>query len=64
MAEEKIITINLRKEIKKTPKWKRSKSALKILRERIEKIAKTEVKIDSSQIRRFGLGELKTRLQN
>ena len=47
MAEEKIVTLNLRKDLIKTPRWKRSKRALKLLREKIRRIAKTEiVKID------------------
>lgn len=47
MAEEKIITINLRKEIVKTPRWKRSKRAIKVLREVLGKNFKTEnLKID------------------
>jgi len=48
MAEEKIVTLNLRKEIKKVPRWKRSKIAVKLLREKIKRISKAEeVKIDS-----------------
>jgi len=53
MAEEKIATVNLRKELTRTPKWKRSKLALKILREKLKKITKTEVKIDSSLNKRI-----------
>ncbi len=48
MAEEKIVTLNLRKEIKKAPRWKRSKIVVKLLREKIKRISKAEeVKIDS-----------------
>jgi len=42
MAEEKIITLNLRKQVVKAPPWKRSNAAIKILRETLEK--KTKIK--------------------
>ena len=42
MAEERIITLNLRKQILRTPLWKRSNAAVKILREVLEK--KTKIK--------------------
>jgi ribosomal protein L31E len=49
LTEEKIVTLNIRKELIKTPRWKRNKAALRILREKLKKICKTEkVKIDSS----------------
>jgi len=49
MAEEKIITINLRKSMKKTPKWRRAKEGMNILREILKKNSNTEkIKIDKS----------------
>jgi large subunit ribosomal protein L31e len=49
MAEEKIITVNLRKELKKVPRWKRAKKAVKILKEILKKQTKTEnLKIDKA----------------
>jgi large subunit ribosomal protein L31e len=45
MAEEKILTINLRKEILKEPKWKRSKQAISTLKKILERHLKTKVKI-------------------
>lgn len=49
MAEEKIVTLNLRKEIKKATRWKKSKIIVKLIREKIKRISKAEeVKIDSS----------------
>ena len=42
MAEEKIITLNLRKQVVRTPLWKRSNATVKILREVLEK--KTKIK--------------------
>jgi len=42
MAEEKIITINLRKQVVKAPEWERSRKAVRILREAIQK--KTKIK--------------------
>lgn len=47
MPEEKIVTLRLRKEVVKYPKWKRSNKAVGLLREYLEKNVKTEVlKID------------------
>ncbi|MDI6798415.1 MAG: 50S ribosomal protein L31e [Candidatus Aenigmarchaeota archaeon] len=46
--EERVVTINLRGKLVKAPRWRRSKLALKFLRERLKRIAKTEVKIDPS----------------
>jgi ribosomal protein L31E len=52
--EEKIVTLNIRKELVKAPKWKRSKAASRILKEKIKKICKTEkIKIDSSLNRKI-----------
>lgn len=48
MAEEKIITINLRKELMNKARWKRKKLAVKILREILERRLKKKVKIDKS----------------
>lgn len=47
MAEEKIITLNLRKILVEYPKWKRSSGYIRILRRIIEKRMKTnKIKID------------------
>lgn len=47
MAEEKTITLNLRKESVKTPKWRRSKDILSILRRRVERMTRSDdVSID------------------
>lgn len=43
--EEKIITINIRKKLLKTPKWKRASQATRILREALKKRVKTNVKL-------------------
>ncbi|MEM7825254.1 MAG: 50S ribosomal protein L31e [Candidatus Aenigmatarchaeota archaeon] len=52
--EEKIVTLNIRKDLIKAPKWKRSKVALRILKEKIKKICKTEkIKIDNSLNQKF-----------
>jgi len=47
MAEEKILTINLRKKLVKVAKWRRAKDYVKFLRERLKRNFKTEkIKID------------------
>ncbi len=49
MAEEKIVTINLRKEIIETPRWKRSKAAIRALRAILERRLKSKkIKIGKS----------------
>lgn len=49
MAEEKIITINLRKQVLKTPEWERSKKAARFLREALQKKTKIKkIKIEKS----------------
>ena len=45
MAEERILTINLRKELLKEPRWKRSKQAVAALRKSLERHVKAEVRI-------------------
>ena len=48
MAEEKIIIVNLRKELSGSPQWERSRRAVKILKRLILKKTKSqEIKIDS-----------------
>jgi large subunit ribosomal protein L31e len=42
MADEKIVTVNLRKEMLKAPRWSRSKRAVKVLREFLAKQTKVE----------------------
>ncbi len=47
MAEEKIITVNLRRKVYKKPRWKRSKMAITLLRKILLRNTKgKEVKID------------------
>ena len=46
MAEEKIITINLRRKIVKVPRWRRSRDGIKILRKILERRVKGKVSID------------------
>ena len=49
MVEEKIFVLNLRKQLVKTPKWERSKRAIGLLRQSLEKKLKTnKIKIDSA----------------
>lgn len=45
MDEEKILTINIRKEILKKARWKRAKHAISIFRKILERHVKTKVKI-------------------
>lgn len=45
---EKIVTINLRKRLIKTPRWKRAKQAAKILRGTLERRTKGEIKLDKT----------------
>ena len=47
MVEEKIITVNMRKELTKVPRWVKAKRAVKILGKFLEKQVETEnLKID------------------
>ncbi len=47
MAEEKTLVINLRRDALKTPKHRRSRDAMSILRRRVAKFSKSgKVKID------------------
>lgn len=48
MAEEKIITINIRKATKKSPYWERSRAASHILRDILQRHSKKKIKIDKS----------------
>lgn len=48
MADEKIITINLRKHTNKSPYWERSRAASHILRELLQRHSKKKIKIDNS----------------
>jgi len=43
--EEKIITVNIRKKLLRTPKWRRASHAARILRDTLKKRLKTEVKL-------------------
>ena len=42
MADEKIVTVNLRKKVLKAPRWNRSKRAVKLLKEFLAKQVKVE----------------------
>lgn len=47
MADEKILTLNLRKDAVKYPRWIRSQKISSLLREKVEKQMKTKkIKID------------------
>jgi large subunit ribosomal protein L31e len=60
MVEEKIITLNVRKILIESPKWKRSSSYLKILRKLLEKRMKTDkIKIDKKLNERIWKGGIK-----
>lgn len=48
MADEKIITINIRKKLKEAPYWRRSSSAARIVKEMLQKHSKKKVKLDGS----------------
>lgn len=48
MADEKIITINIRKKLKETPYWKRSSTAARMIRDILKKNSKKTVKIEKS----------------
>ena len=49
MAEEKILTLNLRKEVIKYPKWKRNQKFMAVLRQEIVRRTKTKkIKIDKN----------------
>jgi large subunit ribosomal protein L31e len=42
MAEEKIISINIRKELNEYPKWERSGKAVSIVRQRVARYTKSQ----------------------
>ena len=47
VEEEKFVTLNLRKDLVKAPKWNRGTFAVRILKKKLKKIVKTEtIKID------------------
>ena len=48
MADEKIITINIRKKLKEAPYWRRSDSASRIIRDILQRHSKKKIKIDKS----------------
>lgn len=49
VAEERVLTINLRKELVEKPSWKRKMSAARVLREVLYKHTRTrDIKIDSA----------------
>ncbi len=48
MADEKIITINMRKHVKESPYWERSRAASHILRDLLQRHSKKKIKIGAS----------------
>lgn len=49
MAEEKVITLNLRKKMVETPKWRRSNAVVRILKDSLKRhVKKEKIKIDKS----------------
>ncbi len=64
MAEERIITINLRKRLIEKARWKRKRAAIKVLREMLERRLKKKVKIDKSINEKIhGSGKVYSRLR-
>ena len=66
MADEKIITINIRKKLKESPYWKRSSSASKIIRDILQRHTKKKIKIDKSineKVWKSGIQNPKTKLK-
>ena len=60
MAEEKILTLNLRKSVVKYPKWMRSQKISSVLRQKVGKQMKTKkVKIDNELNAKIWAGGLK-----
>ncbi len=50
MAEEKIVTINVRKFLKKIPKWRRTSSVMKIIKTQLQKQTKSKKLIMDKKI--------------
>jgi ribosomal protein L31E len=48
MADEKIITINIRKKLMMTPYWNRSGTAARMIRDILQRHSKKRIKIDKS----------------
>lgn len=46
MAEEKVITLNLRKKLVEAKKWRRSNALVRILRDSLKRHTKKNIKID------------------
>jgi large subunit ribosomal protein L31e len=66
MAEEKIITINIRKKLKEGPYWRRSDLASRIIRDILQKHSKKKIRIDKSlneKIWQRGIQHPKTKLK-
>jgi ribosomal protein L31E len=63
MAEEKIINLNLRKELAGTPEWKRKQTAVRILRKVLFKHAKGKIKIESKLNEEVWSGKKKLRVK-
>ena len=60
MADEKILTLNLRKSVVKYPRWIRSQKISSLLRQKVQKQMKTKkVKIDKEVNQRIWKGGLK-----
>lgn len=66
MAEERIVTVNIRKELKESPYWNRSSAALRLIRRELQKHSKKKIKIDKSineKIWQRGIQHPKTKLK-
>ena len=46
MADEKILTFNLRKDLRSSPRWQKTKKTTAVLRKKLERAVKSEVSID------------------
>lgn len=63
MAEEKIITVNLKKKILIRPRWRRERDAVRVLKEILKRQTKKEIKLDKKLNEKIFSGETKLRLK-
>jgi|YelNatPaOPRAMG01_1025707.scaffolds.fasta_scaffold04323_6 ribosomal protein L31E len=64
MAEERVLTINLRKELIERPSWKRKMSAARVLKEILYKHTRTRnIKIDSALNKSLLQGKKKIKIK-
>jgi large subunit ribosomal protein L31e len=60
MVEEKILTLNLRKKLIEKPRWKRSNSVVKILKDVLKERTKAEkIKIDEKLNKKIWVRSIK-----